>query len=358
MKRYFVVLFLTIFIIFCASWASLTRYKGSNETKRVLADATAEITQDITIGALPTATPTTTPTSTSAATATPTSTSVSQATASPTAIPLPSPSASPSIMQIPDKLTIYGYAPSNSDVTLTGIAVSEQVRAQKNGYFEFKRLFFPTHLSFAAGKLYPELCLYAIDDMARLTYPTCIPSLPLDSGAKRIGPIILSPTLTIGNDNIPQNKQVRASGKTIPNTKVEIYFARAGTGTNFFSIIKEALAYFIPKYEVVSDSEGYFEFNLPSDSSDVWRIFAVSRPPEGDSPKSNTLNFNVISKYFFWMNAFIWLIGLIRSNWLYFVILIQLLVVMLLLHGLRKTRVYKTKKTNKPTRKLLKSSEE
>jgi len=65
--------------------------------------------------------------------------------------------------------------------------------------------------------------------------------------------------------------------------------------------IKEASAYSIPIYQIISDSNGNYEFNLPSETSSRWRIFAASDFQGKNSAKSNTLSFWVKPSIFRWL---------------------------------------------------------
>ena len=152
-----------------------------------------DVTIDASIGQVvvpgtPTATPTTGPTQTSTPTA----------QASPTTRPSSSPSPSPSLAptQKPVKryqikpLSIYGYGPKNSKVTLSGLGVSEVTQSDQSGFFRFDRIY-------SYSFYYPELCLQSVDIDNNATQPSCIPGLPNNSTIPlEVGPILLSPTIS------------------------------------------------------------------------------------------------------------------------------------------------------------------
>lgn len=303
--------------------------------KIIRADEEQESTVSVTIGIpQPTATATPGPTGTAApgATATPTPTP----TRRPGVSPSPSPSASPPPAGI---FKIYGYAPSDSQVILTGIAVSENTTSRLDGYFEFTRLFFPTILSFLSGYKYPELCLYSLDEAKRMTSPVCIPALPLEADTTEVGPILLSPTLEIERGSFASGEQAKAVGKTVPDAQVNIYLAREKSGTSFFDIVKEVFAYTIPTYQITSNSQGNFEFNLPNDA-DTWRLFAGVKVLGAQSAKSNTLTFNVRSVFLNWLITILEFIKkvllLLRPYWLYLLILVQIVIIILLIRYISK----------------------
>ncbi len=191
-------------------------------------------------------------------------------------------------------LRLWGYGPSNSRVELRGNGVEDFTYARTDGYFEFSKAFLPSPI----GLLYPELCLTGIDLIGRATPPTCIPALPANEFSYDIGPVILPPTLSLEAGTVSPSTQTGVSGITIPNSEVKIVLAEENTGRSLaiFSIVKTALAYYIPNYTVKSDSRGNFSFNMPDASPNNWRVFAITTYSQGStSPKSNTLTFRVIS---------------------------------------------------------------
>jgi hypothetical protein len=191
-------------------------------------------------------------------------------------------------------LRLWGYGSSNSRVELDGRGVSDFTYSKVNGYFEFSKAFLPA----PSDLLYPELCLTGIDLIGRATPPTCIPALPANRFSYDIGPIILPPTLSLESGVITPKTQTEASGMTIPDSEVKIVLAEGDGSRSLtnFSIVKTALAYYIPNYTVKSDSRGYFSFNMPDTTPDNWHVFAITTYSQGaTSPKSNTLTFSVIS---------------------------------------------------------------
>lgn len=232
------------------------------------------------------------------------------------------------------KLTIFGWAPSESKIIVDGISVYDTITAAKDGYFTVSGIFLPTRT------LYPEICLQAQDAEGRTTQPTCIPALPVGQYYYEVGPILLSPFLSLEKGEIIKGDQAVAYGKTTPQTQVDIFLAREKTASNsLFSLVRTAFAYNIPKYQIKSDENGNFEFNLPTEVADKWLVFAGANIQGSPSPKSNTLTFNIHSGiYYLWIllqNLF----ALIRSYLLYFVILIEVLILIPLLkrnrHSLR-----------------------
>ena len=120
-------------------------------------------------------------------------------------------------------LSIYGYGPINSEVVLKGFGISEKTISDKTGLFRFSSVYNFTYS-------YPELCIQAVDSEKRTTQPTCIPPLPNDNLTPlEVGPILLSPTLSLSNNKVVTDSESYLSGKTTPNTKVNIYLAKKRT---------------------------------------------------------------------------------------------------------------------------------
>jgi len=183
---------------------------------------------------------------------------------------LPSPDVVVSATISEPKMILYGWGPPESDIRLTGIGIDEKTRSQTDGYFRFDSVFLPSELfGNPALEFFPEMCIFAITSKHSSTSPTCLPRLPLGPYLFDIGPVILAPSLEVGNN--------LSKGKTIPNSDIEIFMTSN---------------YFIPIYRIRSDKFGDFSFNLPITKGNVWRIFAgTSFNGLGMSTKSNTLIF-------------------------------------------------------------------
>jgi len=184
------------------------------------------------------------------------------------------------------KMIIYGYAPSSSKVLLTGTGISEERYAEVNGWFSFDNIH-----KLGSTDEYPEMCLTAVIGSLS-TQPTCLPSLTGGSNSYDIGPVILSPIISIEQNVFPLGTQVSLNGVTIPTSQVNIYLAENGGNISF---IPRALAYFVPTLVVTSDASGKFQSNLPSNLVTRWKVYASTTYLSSSSAKSNTLNFIVES---------------------------------------------------------------
>lgn len=188
--------------------------------------------------------------------------------------------------------SIYGYGPAGSDIKMTGIGVFETTEIDQNGYFEFINPPFPTFLAYLAGNYYPELCFQATDEKDRTSMPVCIPPLTKKAFTPKVGPIILPPTISLTEGVAIKESQLVASGSTLPNADVDIFVAKKSK-SNLFRLVDEVSAFYLPTYKVKSDSNGYYEFSLPTNASDEWKIFSASFFQGSQSPKSNTLTYYI-----------------------------------------------------------------
>lgn len=205
------------------------------------------------------------------------------------------------------KLTIYGYTSPGAKVLLTGKQVADQTTADNDGYFIMEHVYFPE------PKMgYPEVCLNAVDVRKRISFPTCLPRIPLNIPLEiTVGPVLLPPTVSIGKNTLQIGEQVIAKGATFPNSDVIVSMANNEAGTSV--LIKKANAFFLPKYETISNQSGEFELNLPSVRSSSWRVFATANfQQDYPSPKSNTLSFRVMN----WWELVLFKIWLIVSLFL------------------------------------------
>ena len=252
---------------------------------------TPEIIIDATIGQIIVPS-TATPTPSASPTPTTESSTTTASTPTPSASPTPTYTFNP-IINIPKKyiqnsLSIYGFGPINSTVSLKGFGISESVLSDEKGFFRFTNIYSYTFT-------YPELCIQAIDEDLRVTQPSCIPALPNNSIIPlEVGPILLSPTLSISSNNLVVNSRGYLYGVTAPNSDVFIHFSKDDS-IKKISLISNANAYSFPIVSTKSNDRGEFNVNLPTGDASLYRVFSSAKIADNFSAKSNTLDFNVIS---------------------------------------------------------------
>lgn len=275
-----------------------------------------EITVDTTIGQVVVA-----------STATPTPTSSSSPTPTPTGLVFTSPT--PVVKKYRDNaLIIYGYGPINSEVTLRGFGVSERTMSDETGYFRFSSIYSFTYS-------YPELCIQLVDSEKRVTQPTCIPPLPNNSLIPlEVGPVLLSPTVSLSGNRIVKGGESILSGKTTPNTLVNIYIAKKNN-KELFALVPTVSAYNLPVVNTTSNEKGEFDINMPTSDMAEYNIFASTKFGENLSAKSNTLQFAVVSST---KSFFDELLNLLLQNKIMIFIIAEVIIFMMLfMSALKKT---------------------
>ncbi|HUS60518.1 MAG TPA: hypothetical protein VMX76_04065 [Nevskiaceae bacterium] len=225
------------------------------------------------------------------------------------------------------KLTVFGYTSPQAQVQLQGNRVFEEVTADKKGYFFFDRVFLPR-----AQPNYPEVCLTSIRQLAEqksITFPTCLPPLPIGPFEITVGPVLLPPTIDLQKGRFLAGQQITAQGLTIPNAEVAIFLANNPNSRR--ALIPSAHAHFLPNYKIQADKDGRFEFNLPTTRPTHWRIFASATFLGSPTPKSNTLMFKVLSWWEWWWR---WLVtvlsqlfSLFKPYWWVLIILLEILLI-------------------------------
>jgi len=188
--------------------------------------------------------------------------------------------------QVPaNTITIFGYTSPSSRVELSSSKAFAVTYSQDDGYFIFDRLIIPRHSQ--------DLCLTSLDESNRLNNPVCIPEPPLTNSYTEIGPILLSPSLSL--DLLNQY----SSGQSIPNTTIQVHLYQQSSP---LTLIKTVQAFELPTLETKTDSRGNFSLNLPNTTATNYRIFATTQYLEANSPKSNTLlyhpNYTISLLYF------------------------------------------------------------
>lgn len=255
---------------------------------------------------------------------------VGQVIVAPTAVPSTTPSPA---SQIPVKrykqnaLVIYGYGPAKSEVSLKGFGVSEKTTTQENGFFAFGNIYSYTYK-------YPELCIQAMDSEMRLTQPSCIPALPNDSLIPlEVGPILLSPTISVSENNVKEGEESYLSGMTIPSSEINIFISKKDS--NRLSLVNQALAYTLPSLTIKTDESGEYSVTLPTSDSAEYKIFASSKYGEDLTNKSNTLNFVVLTRLKTLLENIIELV--LKNKFLALVFLEALVFVFLFVMALKST---------------------
>lgn len=197
-------------------------------------------------------------------------------------------------------LKIWGYTAPNAIIEAESVRVFARSSSDRTGYFVINSI----PIAYEAT----EICLTTIDSSRRIGFPLCLP-LPEDDQTKEIGPIILSPTISLSQKIIWQNGKAVAEGLTVPNSEVSISFFTQTGNTLSQDISNSIMALFHPEAQAASfpvitgqsDKKGNYSINLPTSRSKNYRIFAKALYQNIPSFKSQTLAFSIRSLIEYWL---------------------------------------------------------
>lgn len=220
------------------------------------------------------------------------------------------------------RFTLFGYTSPKSLVTFEGMGIYDQTYSNDTGYFEFKNRFSPLNPK--------EACLISQDQLGRVTSPTCIPPFPTQYDVN-IGPVLMSPTLSLNQENYYIGDEIIASGQTIPNTKISFstFIDETKSLWNIVSwgLVKPVNAYTFPQLTAVADEKGNYSISLPSSDNSFFRIFTQSEYNSANTPKSNKLNIKIYPVWMIIIHLFIGIFSLLKSRLLELIIICELLMV-------------------------------
>lgn len=220
-----------------------------------------------------------------------------------------------------NKFKLFGFTSAKAIVYLDGISIKEKTIADAKGYFEFSSANSPL--------LAQETCLYSQDSLGRVTSPACLASFPIDIDVE-IGPVILSPTISLSKALFQTGQNGILSGQTIPNTEVDLTFFVDNNASSLSKLnpIKKVLAFSIPKISVRSDKQGNYSISLPTNEESKVRTFAQYNYNNSPSPKSFTLSFLVTN---WWDALIITLLYYVGNLMPYLLMLLALITITLIL---------------------------
>lgn len=199
---------------------------------------------------------------------------------------------------------IFGYTAAYAIVQVSGIRVFAQVSSDRTGYFIIDPL--------SISKEAKEICLTTIDSEKRSGFPICV-NLPDTDKSYEIGPILLSPTLSLSKGKMLQKEKAQAQGFTIPNSKIIVSFFVVPKNTIaqkvesiFAKIINPiAEAADLPLISGFSDKRGAYSINLPTSKSIGYRMFVKALFKDAPTPKSQTLAFKIDALTEYWIRTYL-----------------------------------------------------
>jgi hypothetical protein len=222
------------------------------------------------------------------------------------------------------RFTLFGYTSPYALVTIDGMGIYDRTQADAKGYFQFTNRFSP---------LSPrEACLTSQDQLGRISSPVCLPPFSTKYDIN-IGPVIMSPTVSLNNEYYYQGDEIKLSGQTIPNSEVSFstFVDEKKSFTQYLSSIihnlssiiypKSVEAFSFPNLTTKADSKGNFSLSLPSSTPQFFRLFAQTNYENGLSPESIILNLKVLPIWMIIIQFFLWLLSLFKPRLLEIIIL-------------------------------------
>jgi len=235
-------------------------------------------------------------------------------------------------------LELTGWTSPYASVELSMEQVVKRVTtADSEGRFTF-RIALPRTLA--------PFCLIATDVSNISSHPLCLAPPPPEFDIL-IKEVVMPPTLKIDRGKIAKGETVAAQGYTTLNSEVVPYlFEEKPRGFRF----PRVFAAEVPKPQVKSDQNGFYQLNLPTSEIGKNRIFVGSIFLANPSPKSTTLVFDVLSWWrmileriiTFLANLFWLLIKFLTTPW--GIILLEIGIIVLLLVYYKRSRTRATLK--------------
>lgn len=214
-------------------------------------------------------------------------------------------------------LELTGWTSPWAQVELTmGQVIARLTTANDEGQFTFR-----IPLPYKLG----HFCLIATDISRITSSPLCLPPPPPEVTVV-VKQVVMPPTLKIEKGKILKEETVAAQGYTTPDSPVTpfIFEPKSWKKRSLLSglFTSPALAAEAPKPPIKSDQNGYYQFNLPSNTLGWNRIFTGSIFLDNPSPKSNTLAYDILTwwrmlleRFFAFVGNLLWLVTRFLKSW-------------------------------------------
>jgi len=182
--------------------------------------------------------------------------------------------------------SLFGYTSARATVSLNGIGLLKEVKADEKGKFIFENFFAPATIK--------EFCLSAIDTENRINTPLCVPAPQRHTPHQALGPYLLPPSIEVSNGQALTGEHITITGKTIPGTDVSIaLFHETNQAVAFVKSVYAAQT--LEKKDVSASSDGSYTAQVTSNNQETIRLFAQAQFNKQKTPKSNTLSIKLIS---------------------------------------------------------------
>ncbi len=232
--------------------------------------------------------------------------------------------------------SLFGYTSARATVSLNGIGLFKEVKADEKGKFIFENFLAPNSIK--------EFCLTAIDTENRISTPLCVPAPQKYTSRDALGPYLLPPSIEVSNGQALTGEQITITGKTIPGTDVSIaLFHEKSQNVAFVtSVYAEQTT---DRKKVSASSDGSYTTKVTSNNQETIRLFAQATFHKQKTPKSNTLSIKLISILMNYFERFLLYLRLLLNPNI--ILIFEILLVLLLVYTrFRGDQFFHKKKKN------------
>lgn len=199
--------------------------------------------------------------------------------------------------------TIHGYTGANNIVEMTGSGVYQKGLSDSTGFFEFREVILPQKIK--------DICISGQDTSLRPSPPTCITLPPVDNRHRKIGPILLAPTLSISKNNILPGEANFISGEAVPTSTVRVQIFPHYTSSPAFP--KPAFAASTPVFTIETNANalGQYSMQLPSSHANSYSIHTQSLYNKNQTPPSFSVSYSLPNYSLTILQLYPWLLPIL-----------------------------------------------
>ncbi|KXK07703.1 MAG: hypothetical protein UZ21_OP11001000925 [Microgenomates bacterium OLB22] len=218
-------------------------------------------------------------------------------------------------------VSLFGYATKYALVTLESNINIGTTMAKEDGEFRFSNVSIPHNTS--------EICLSYTDSSGNTSSSTCVPFSETYYGYS-IGPIVLSPTITLLEAVKDVGEAMEIQGWAIPNQPVRLYTFSDNIVT-WGSFLAPHKVHAIPPIETVADEHGHYTYSFKSETAQAVRIYTASSINNLSSDKSPALKADILPFYVIYIRKMALLFRTFVGNMQNILLLLELLLLYILI---------------------------
>jgi hypothetical protein len=217
-------------------------------------------------------------------------------------------------------VTIFGYATKYALVFLESTTNLGTTVASGDGEFRFSSLSVPKNTT--------EICLSYTDSLGRTSASTCIPFSDSYYGYS-VGPIVLSPTISLAASTHDLGEEIFIQGFSIPNQPVKLhsFSDKIYSWRNWLTPQK---VFAIPPVETTADENGRYEYSLKGQDAQDIRMYTSGAIDNLTSDKSIQLKAEIAPRWLIYLRKLQLVLDTFLGNMKNILLLLELLILYLL----------------------------